>query len=148
MTKSKVLNGFLGLVVLAGLAYAGGVEVGRGTWYQHPVLYPAVQTIGAAGTIAADACGGIKRITATAARTTDTTDTFTAPASVKDGCQFDVVNVGSFTITLDANANFKTQQGFNVVLGSSDSVRVGQIGGFTSGDARYWVQLSSAVDTQ
>lgn len=123
MKKNILIAGAV-LVALAGLVYAGGPDFGRGLWFQHPVLFPAAQTIGAGGTITADACGGIKRITSTAARTTDTTNTFTAPSSSNAGCSMQVNNVGPYTITLDANANFPWQNNVDVVLQSSGSVNV------------------------
>lgn len=92
------------------------------------VVMPAVETIGAAGTITADACGTIKRITATAARTTSTTDTVTAPAAANAGCLMDILNVSTNTITLDYNVLFNSAGAADVVLGSSDTVRVGSTG--------------------
>ncbi len=101
------------------------------------VPYPAVQVIGAGGTVAADACGGIKRISATAARTTDTTNTFAAPSGVLPiPCVMDVYNDSAFAITLDNNAKFMSAGAADVVLGSSDTVRV-----FTNGTV--WVQLGA-----
>lgn len=97
---------------------------------------PAAETVGAAGTITADACGGIKRITSTAARTTNTTDTFTAPAAGNAGCLMDIINVGGFAITLDYNANFHAAGAADVVLGSSDTVRVG-----STGASGFWYQI-------
>ena len=88
------------------------------------VTPPAVQTIAAGNTITANACGTIKMITSAGAVTTDTSNTFTAPASSNSGCCMDVVNVGSNNITLDNNANFFSSGGADVVLGEADSCRV------------------------
>ena len=97
-------------------------------------VMPATQTIAASGTITADACGGIKRITAGAPVTTDTTNTITKPdPRLNRGCEMLVVNVGTNTITLDANALFLSTHGVNgngnYILGSSDTVRVFSLGG-------------------
>lgn len=92
------------------------------------VTMPAAETIAAAGTITADACGSIKRITSTAARTTSTTNTFTAPAAANVGCIMDVVNVSTDAITLDYNILFNSAAAADVVLGTSDTVRVGSTG--------------------
>lgn len=97
---------------------------------------PPTETIAAGGTITADACGGIKRITATAARTTDTTNTFAAPAAANAGCAMDVVNISTDAITLDANLLFNGAGAANVVLGSSDTVRV-----ISTGAGGAWFQI-------
>lgn len=136
MKKNLLIVGAL-IVAAAGVVIAGAPEMGKPRWFSHPLLFPAAQTIGAGGTIAADACHGIKRITATAARTTDTTNTFAAPSADNTGCVMDVVNVSpGHAITLDYNANFEANGGANVVLGASDTVRVAQLGS-------YWVMISS-----
>lgn len=60
----------------------------------------------------------IKKIDATADRTTDTANTFTAPAAGNEGCCMTVVNVDDTnTITLDANPNFAAPAGADVGLG-------------------------------
>ena len=83
----------------------------------------AVQTIAAGNTITADACGGIKQIDAAGAVTTDTTNTFTAPAASNRGCCMDVIHIGAANnITLDANANFNAAA--DVVMTPCDSLRV------------------------
>lgn len=126
MKKSKylILSGLAIVIAITGAAIAGGPDFGRGQWYQHPAVFPAAQTLGAGATIAADACGGIKRITATAARTTDTTNTFTAPSALNAGCLMNVTNVSAFTITLDSNALFPVPGGVDMVLQSSGSATV------------------------
>ena len=85
---------------------------------------PSAQTIAATNTIAADACGGMKQITASGAVTTNTTDTFTTPAAANTGCCMDVVNVGAQNITLDNNTNFKSIGGADIVMTADDSTRV------------------------
>lgn len=99
---------------------------------------PAAETIAAAATITANACGGVKRITAASAVTTNTTDTFTAPAAANSGCVMDVVNVGANAITLDYNANFHAAGAANVVLGSSETVRVA-----STGSGGFWYQIGA-----
>lgn len=66
----------------------------------------AAEAVAAAETIEADACGTVKRVTAAGAVTTNTTDTFTAPAAANDGCVMYVCNTSANAITLDDNANF------------------------------------------
>jgi hypothetical protein len=89
------------------------------------VASPTAEVIGAAATITANSCGTVKRISATADRTTDTTDTFTAPTASYAGCCMDVVNVDTVdTITLDSNAKFFTGPGTDVALGPGKGVRV------------------------
>jgi len=88
---------------------------------------PAVQVIGAGGTVAADACGGLKTISAASAVSTDTTNTVTAPAAGNAGCCMDIVNIDTVdTITLDGNANFMVGGSIttNVALTPGDAARV------------------------
>jgi hypothetical protein len=102
---------------------------------------PAAQTIAAGNTIAANACGTIKQINAGSAVTTDTTNTFTAPAGY-GGCCMDIVNVDTTdTITLDANANFKTIGGVDQALGPYDTVRV-------CSDGANWFQMGAVAGNQ
>lgn len=101
------------------------------------VSSPATQTIAAGNTIAADACGTIKKITASGAVTTDTTNTFTAPAAANDSCCMDVIHVGTANnITLDANANFNAAA--DVVMTPCDSIRV-------CSDGTDWFPVSALV---
>lgn len=87
------------------------------------VNVPAAQTIAAGNTVAADACGAIKQITADGAVTTDTTNTFTAPGASNKGCCMDVIHVGTANnITLDANANFNAAA--DIVMTPCDVMRV------------------------
>lgn len=85
---------------------------------------PGAETITAAATITANACGTVKQITAAGTITTNTTNTFTAPAAANTGCCMDVINTGSNTITLDQNANFKTNGGTDKALAASNFIRV------------------------
>jgi hypothetical protein len=98
----------------------------------------ATQTIAAAGTIASDACGSIKRISSAGVVTSSTTTTFTAPTSANAMCVMDVCNVGANNITLDNNTAFKSIAGADIVLTPDDCTRVGQVGG-------YWTSLGSLV---
>lgn len=83
----------------------------------------ATQTIAAGNIITANACGGIKRIDAGGAVTTDTTNTFTAPAEANAGCCMDVINIDTVdTITLDANPNFNAAA--DVAMTPCDVIRV------------------------
>lgn len=100
----------------------------------------AVQTIAAGGTIAANACGTIKRISSAGVVTTDTVNTFTAPAAANAGCTMYVINVGANNITLDANANFVSPGGADVVMTPNDAILVGSTG---AGGA--WYALSALV---
>ena len=102
---------------------------------------PTAQTISAGNTIAADACGTLKKITAAGTVTTDTTDTFTAPAAANEGCCMDVANVGSNAITLDNNALFASAGAADVVLGANDTVRV-----CSSGASGVWFQIGATGD--
>ncbi len=98
----------------------GSGAVSAGPLYAAP---PATETIAAAGTITADACGTIKQIQSTGSVTTNTTDTFTS--STPSGCCMDVVNVDAAdTVTLDDNAKFLTAGGANIALGPNDMIRV------------------------
>jgi hypothetical protein len=97
---------------------------------------PSAQTIAAGNTITADGCGGIKQITSAGIVTTDTVNTFTAPASTNSGCCMDVVNIGSFAITLDYNALFVSAGAVDVVLGAGDTCRV-------CSNASKWYQVSA-----
>jgi len=98
---------------------------------------PAAQTIAAGNTVLDDSCGTLKLITAAGAVTTDTTNTFTAPAAGNEGCIMHVCNVGSQNITLDNNANFKSAGGADVVLTADDCVTVG-----STGASGVWYQLT------
>lgn len=80
---------------------------------------PVSVTLGAGGVIPiAGACGGLLDISVTDSRTTDTTNTFTAPSAGNAGCRLTVRNAGGGTITLDDNALFDVIA--NVVLGTGD----------------------------
>lgn len=85
---------------------------------------PATQTVAAGDTVVANACGGIKRVSAAGAVTTSTTDTFSTPAASNAGCAMTVCNVGTNTITLDNNANFKSIGGADIVLTADDCTQV------------------------
>lgn len=94
----------------------------------------SAQTISAGTTIVAnDSCtNGIKQITSAGAVTTNTTNTFTAPAAGNTGCRMTVVNVGANNITLDNNALFKSAGGADVVMTPDDVVEV-----FSTGSVWY-----------
>lgn len=95
-------------------------------------VVPSTQTIGAGGTILADACGSLKRIDAASDVTTDTTATFATPAAANTGCCMDVVNVSATqTIYLDANAAFPLTNVASAALGPNGSIRV-------CSDGTYW----------
>jgi hypothetical protein len=127
---------------------AGGTQnrgVAIGTTVATPaflVAPPATQTIAATNTVTADACGTIKRIDAASSVTTNTTNTFTAPVATQAGCCMIVANIDTVdTVTLDANANFKTAGGTDVAVGPYDSVEVCSTGS-------YWFQASAVVAAQ
>lgn len=98
------------------------------------VTPPSAETIASGGTITANGCGTIKRITSPSAITTDTTNTFTAPSSANAGCIMFVVNSGTSTITLDNNSLFFSTGAANVALTGNDGVSVGS-------DGSAWYQL-------
>lgn len=102
------------------------------------VPVPDAQTIAAGNTIASDACGGIKRITAAGAVTTDTTDTFTAPSAANTGCIMHLVNTGAQNITLDNNALFVSAAGGDVVVTANDALIV-------ACDGSKWYQISALL---
>lgn len=103
-------------------------------------VVPDSETIASGGTITANACGGIKRIDSGSAVTTDTTNTFTAPAEENRGCVMYVCNTNaSDAITLDDNANAELSgiaggTPGNTALGAADCVTVGS-------DGSVWRQL-------
>lgn len=133
---ASAVSGYLASGVNYDSAATAATVVYRDTSGFIGVPVPATQLIGAGGTIAADACGGVKQITAVTARTTDTTNTFTAPAAANTGCLMDVVNVSTVVITLDYNILFNSAGAADVVLGSSDTVRV-----YSNGIA--WYQIGA-----
>ncbi len=101
------------------------------------VASPTAEVIGAAATITANSCGTVKQVSATANRTTNTTDTFTTPTASYNGCCMDVVNIDTVdTITLDANARFLTGPGTDLNLGPNQAVRV-------CSDGTSWYQAAS-----
>ena len=100
------------------------------------VTAPAAQTIASGGTIAADACGGLKLITAAGAVTTSTTNTITAPAAANAGCVMVIVNSGANTITLDVNTNIKLQGGADVALLANSAITV-------VSDGTFWRQVTA-----
>jgi len=99
------------------------------------VAPPTAQTIADTNTITADACGTIKQITSAGAVTTNTTNTFTAPAATNTGCIMTVINTGANNITLDNNALFKSVGGADVVMTADDAVVVASNG-------TVWYQVS------
>ncbi|MGB4107935.1 MAG: hypothetical protein WBK55_09105, partial [Alphaproteobacteria bacterium] len=103
------------------------------------VASPTAEVVGAAATITANSCGTVKQISATANRTTDTTNTFTAPTASYNGCCMDVVNIDTVdTITLDNNANFITGPGADLAVGPGKAVRV-------CSDGTSWYQASTVT---
>lgn len=104
---------------------------------QLPPLADA-QTIASGGTVTADSCGGLKRITSAGAVTTSTTNTFSAPSVQNKSCWMAVCNTGSSNITLDNNANFKSAGGADVVMTPDDCVSVVSTG-------TVWVQVSALL---
>ena len=123
-----------------GIVTHDAVGSGSSFVFSDPVIVTptAAQTIAAGNTITANACGSIKEITAAGAVTTDTTNTFTAPAAANDGCCMDVVNIGAENITLDNNANFVSAGAADVVLGAGDTLRV-----CSTGASGKWYQIGS-----
>lgn len=100
---------------------------------------PATQTIAGGDTIAADACMSIKNISSASAVTTNTTNTFTAPAALNKGCFMMVCNVNAAdAITLDKNANFLSTAGADVVLLANSCIGV-----FSTGGSGVWRQVTA-----
>lgn len=101
---------------------------------------PLAQTIVAGDIVSSrDACGTLKRITSAGAVTTSTTNTFTAgPQLVYAGCWMMVKNVGAANITLDANANFVSAGGADVVMTPNDMVIVVY-------DGLVWTQVTALL---
>jgi len=99
-------------------------------------VMPTAQTIAAGGIIAADTCGGLKRVTASGAVSTDATNAFTAPATANAGCILHVVNTGANTITIKHSANTLTLTGADLALASKSVVVYGS-------DGTNWYQLSA-----
>lgn len=104
----------------------GNVGIGTSLPQNRFVVFPpAVETITAAATITANACGTTKRINAASSVTTNTTNTFTAVVSGYDGCCMRVINVDDTdAITLDHNAAFFSNGTTDVVLGPGDTAEV------------------------
>lgn len=90
----------------------------------------STETITAAATITANACGGLKRITSTGDVTTGTTNTLTAP-STAGNCSMLIVNVGSGTIYLDSNSLFLVTSAASLPIGPNGSIQV-------VSDGTYW----------
>lgn len=137
-TGSKIfisagINAVSELVIGNGYAMVNSTTASLGGLRVAP---PAAQTIGAGGTIAADACGTIKLVTAAGGVTTDTTNTFTAPASANYGCCMVVRNSGAQTITLDRNGNFLTITAADLSLTAGSNVEV-------CSDGVDWFQVSA-----
>lgn len=119
----------------------GAVGIGNtAPAYGLVVAVPNQQAITAGATITADACGTIKPVTSASAVTTNTTNTFTAPAAANNGCTMSVVNVGSNNITLDTNSNFPTWNSGDIVLKPNASIIVA-----SAGSGSPWYQLSSPL---
>jgi hypothetical protein len=140
-----ILPGGAAALVLGGasttavtLTSTGVDPVVDGVGFRVPL--PTTQVIAATETIAADACGGIKLISSASAVTTNTTDTFTAPAAGNAGCIMHVCNVNAAdAITLDDNTNFDAIDGANVVLTAGACIGVGSTGSI-------WKSLTPLVD--
>jgi len=131
------INALVGATTVTGnVVITGSLSQGSFSAMSTPA---AAQTIAAAGTIAADSCGTLKRITSADPVTTNTTNTFTAPAAGNTGCIMWVVNVGTNTITLDNNANFKSVSAGDVALGAGNIVGV-------ASDGTYWYQTTAQID--
>jgi hypothetical protein len=141
-TDATGSNGHIYLGVDSADNLQGNVGIGM-TNNQDPtgplvVNFPAAQTIAAGNVITDDGCGTIKSITAAGAVTTDTTNTFTAPAAGNKGCCMHVVNTGANAITLDNNANFVSNGAADVALGAGDTAYV-----CSSGASGKWYQIGA-----
>lgn len=135
--KRTIFTAGLFILAIAGVSVASNPS--GLNWFQHPSKFPAAQTIASAGTINADACGGVKRITAASAVTTSTAYTIGTLGNNanKAGCVMDIINSGTMVITLDDNASFVTFNNANIALGTKHSMRVVGMGS-------YWAQIGTA----
>jgi hypothetical protein len=102
-------------------------------------IAPAAEAITAAATITANACGGLKLLSSAGDVTTNTTDTFTAPATANKGCYMSVCNTAAHTITLDNNAHFTSAAGADVALAQNECISVISDGSAT------WYQVSAKL---
>jgi hypothetical protein len=129
-------------LILAGNATVGGTLTQTGSLtlgiasslIKTPV---AAAVLGAGGTISTvGACGGLIELSVTANRTTDTTDSLTAPTAGNKGCVVHIVNTGGGTISIDNNAHCFTG-GTQMVLGTGDGAS------FIQGTSA-WIQIGSS----
>lgn len=92
---------------------------------QNYTIVPATQTLTAGFTIAADACGGLKRINGVGDLTSDTSNTIAAPSSSNAGCRMLIVNVDTVdTFYLDSNALFGVTSAASIPIGPKGSISV------------------------
>lgn len=98
------------------------------------------QVIASGGIITADACGGLKRVSAAGAVSTDATNAITTPATSNYGCHLDVCNVGANTITVKHSTNTKTSTGADLALAANGCVSF-----VSTGSAGFWLQTSAMV---
>ena len=123
------------------LVAAGEVRFNGGQFIVNNELAGGLQLIAAGDTIAANSCGTIKLIHSNGAVTTNTTDTFTAPASINAGCIMHVCNIDSAdNITLDNNARFRSPAAADVVMTPNDCITVG-----SAGNQGVWFALTALV---
>lgn len=107
---------FDGAVTIAGAVTQSGQNYG---------VVPAAQTLTAGFTIAADACGGLKRINGVGDLTSDTSNTIAAPSASNAGCRMLIVNVDSTdTFYLDSNALFGVTAAASIPIGPKGSISV------------------------
>lgn len=100
-------------------------------------ISPATQTVASGGTVAADACGGLKRITAAAYSALDTTNPIAAPVAGNTGCVMDIINVGSNGIAFpNSSTTFPTTNSATITLLANGSMRV-------VSDGTYWRKMTS-----
>lgn len=85
---------------------------------------PKTETIVSGATITADACSGLKRVSAAGAVSTSTTFPFTAPNDERAGCNMQVCNVGANTITIKAATSFASVSGADVSLAAGSCLNV------------------------
>ena len=110
-------------------------QAGAASGFQ--LLAVATQTIADTNTIAADSCGGVKRVTSAGSVTTNTTNTFTALSALVQ-CEMKVCNIGAQNIILDQQTAFKTTGGANLTLGANTCVGV-------AWDGAFWRQTAAAL---
>lgn len=99
---------------------------------------PTTQVMTTGGTITADACGGLKRITSTAAVALGTNNNLlTAASSTYKGCIMSIMNVGTYFITVgSSNGQLYTNGNASALIGTYSNFQV-------VSDGSAWYQIGT-----